>query len=183
MGGRYSIDGDRLTTNQLSMTEMGCEQPRMLQDDWLARFLTDVAFRLEGDTLVLTDGIVRLTLLDEEVATPDQPLEGTRWVLDGIVAGDAVSSVPVGVSASIRVAAGRIDVEAGCNAGGGAIAVTADTLTFSPIGLTKKACEPAVMAVEATVITVLSGAVDYAIDADVLTLDTGNAGLIFRAAR
>ncbi|MDO8484812.1 MAG: META domain-containing protein [Candidatus Limnocylindrales bacterium] len=182
MGGAYSIDGDRLTTTQMSMTEMGCDEPRMQQDEWLARLLGGVTFTLDGDTLTLTDGTIRMTLVDKEVATPDQPLEGTRWVLDGIVSGDAVSSVPVGVTASIRVAAGRVEVEAGCNTGGGTVADTPDTLTFGPIALTKMACEPGSMAVETAVVGVLSGAVGYTIDADVLTLDAGGAGLVFRAA-
>jgi heat shock protein HslJ len=36
--------------------------------------------------------------------------------------------------------------------------------------------------VETAVLGVLSGTVDYTIDANSLTLDTGNAGLTFRAA-
>lgn len=181
MGGTYSIDGDRLHTTQMFMTEMACDEPREAQDEWLSRFLSDVAFTLDGDTLILTDGTVRLTLMDEEVVTPDQPLEGTNWVLDGIVFGDAVASVPAGVTASIQIAGGRVNVQAGCNTGGGVVDATADTLTFGPIALTKMACEAGAMAVESAVTTVLSGDVDYSIDADQLTLDTGDAGLIFRA--
>ena len=181
MGGTYSIDGDRLKTSQMFMTEMGCDDPRMQQDDWLARFLGNVTYTLDGDTLTLTNGTIRLTLVDKEVATPDQPLEGTHWVLDGIVSGDAVSSVPAGVVASIRIANGRVDVEAGCNTAGGTVALSADKLTFGPIALTKMACDGGAMAVETAVTTVLSGAVDYTIDADILTLDAGDAGLIFRA--
>jgi heat shock protein HslJ len=183
MGGTYSIDGDRLVTTQMSMTEMGCDEARARQDEWLARFLSgSVTYTIDGATLTLTDGTIRLTLLDEEVATPDQPLEDTRWVLDGIVSGDAVSSVPVGVTAAIRISGGRVDVEAGCNMGGGLVEITPDTLTFGPIALTKMACEAGPMAVETAVMTVLSGGVGYTIDADVLTLDAGDAGLIFRAA-
>jgi heat shock protein HslJ len=182
MGGTYSIEGDRLRTTQLFMTEMGCDGPRQAQDEWLAAFLGDVAFTLDGDTLVLTDETVRLSLADKEVVTPDQALEGTRWVLDGIVSGDAVSSVPVGVTASITIADGRVDVEAGCNMGGGAVEVTPDTLTFGPIATTKMACEAGPSAVESAVLAVLTGAVAYDIDADVLTLDAGGSGLIFRAA-
>ncbi len=182
MGGDYSIDGDRPAITLTSMTEMACDEPRMQQDEWLSRFLGDVGFTLEGHTLTLTDGTIRLTLVDEEIAAPDQPLEGTWWVLDGIVSGDAVSSVPAGVTASIRIAAGRVDLEAGCNKGGGAVEVTAVTLTFGPIMLTKMACAAEPMAVESAVTAVLAGAVGYTIDADALTLDAGDAGLIFRAA-
>jgi heat shock protein HslJ len=182
MGGAYTIEGDRLRTTQLSMTEMGCDGPRQAQDEWLAAFLGNMTFTLDGDRLVLTDGTVRLTLTDKEVVTPDQSLEGTLWVLDGIVSGDAVSSVPVGVTASITIANGRVDVEAGCNMGGGPVEVTADTLTFGPIATTKMACEAGPASVESVVLRVLSGTVDYTIDADVLTLDGGGAGLNFRAA-
>jgi len=182
MGGAYSIDGDRLMTTQLSMTEMACDEQRARQDEWLARFLGGVTFTLEGDTLTLTDGTIRLTLLDEEVATLDQALEGTHWVLDGIVSADVISSVPPGVTASIQISGGRVALEAGCNRGGGTVELTADTLTFGPVALTKMACEAGPMAVETAVTTVLSGEVAYTIDADVLTLDTFEAGLIFRAA-
>lgn len=182
MGGTYTIDGERLRTTQLSMTEMGCDGPRQAQDEWLAAFLGNVTFTLEGDTLVLTNGTVRLTLTDKEVVTPDQALEGTLWVLDGIVSGDAVSSVPAGLTASITIADGRAYVEAGCNMGGGPVEVSADTLTFGPVATTKMACEAGPASVESAVLGVLSGTVDYTIDADVLTLDAGNAGLTFRAA-
>lgn len=182
MGGAYTIDGDRLVTTQMSMTEMACDEPLMHQDTWLGAFLGGVTFTLDGDTLTLVNGAVRLTLLDEEVATPDKPIEGTRWVLDGIVSGDAVSSVPIGVTASIRIAAGQVQVEAGCNTGGGSVTVAADTLTFGGIGLTKMGCDAGPAAVESAVMTVLTGDVTYAIDADTLTLMNGASGLMFRAA-
>ena len=156
MGGAYTIAGDRLTATQMFMTEMGCDEPRMQQDEWLARLLGGATIGLVGDTLTLDDGTVRLTMVDREVASPDKPIEGTRWLLDGIVSGDAVSSVPAGVTASLRIVGGRAEVEAGCNTGGGTVAVSADTLTFGPLALTKKACEPAAMAVERAVTAVLS---------------------------
>ncbi|MGZ8821544.1 MAG: META domain-containing protein, partial [Aeromicrobium sp.] len=185
-GGTYAIDGDRLTTSQMFMTEMACDDARQGQDEWLARFLGAVTFTLDGDTLTLTDGTVHLTLLDKEVETPDQPLEGTSWVLDGIVSGDAVSSVPAGLTAAMQIADGRVQVNAGCNTGGGTVEVAADTaspatITFGPIGLTKMACEPEAMRVETAITTVLAGAVRYVIDADMLTLTAGDHGLIFRA--
>lgn len=182
MSGPYLIADGRLTATQLSMTEMGCDEPRMQQDEWLARLLADVTLTLDGDTLTLTDGATRLTLTEGEAATLGLPLEGTRWALDGIVSADAVSSVPDRASASIQIVAGRIDVDAGCNAGGGPVTVTADTLTFGPITLTKRLCEPQAMAAESAVVAVLAGTATYTISADVLTLDAGDAGLVFRAA-
>jgi len=182
MGGAYAINGDRLTTSQMFMTEMGCAEPRMQQDQWLSTFLSDVVFTLDGDTLTLDGGSATLTLVDKAVATPDQPIEGTLWVVDGIVTGEAVSSVPAGVTASIRIADGQAEVRFGCNTGGGPVEVTSDTLTFGPMISTKMACEPNAMAMETAVSTVLAGTVPYSIDADTLTLDASANGLILRAA-
>jgi adhesin HecA-like repeat protein len=90
--------------------------------------------------------------------------------------------VPIGVTATLTFSDGRVDVEAGCNGGGGAVQVTDTTLVFGPIGLTKMACAPDAMAVEGTVTAVLSGAAGYTIEAGTLTLDAGGAGLMLRAA-
>jgi heat shock protein HslJ len=183
MGGKYALDGDRLTTSQMFMTEMGCDEPRMKQDAWLSAFLADVKLSLDGDTITLDDGTVRLTLLDQKVATPDQPIEGTLWTLDGIVTGQAVSSVPQGVVSTIRIVDGKLEVNTGCNSGGGDVTVTPDSLTFGPLVLTKKACEAGPASVEGAVTSVLTGTVVYSINADVLVLDPRAAeGLTYRAA-
>jgi heat shock protein HslJ len=55
-------------------------------------------------------------------------------------------------------------------------------MTFGPMRLTAMACEAGPASVESAVVTVLSGGVEYAIDADGLTLTKGDAGLMFRAA-
>jgi heat shock protein HslJ len=183
MGGGYTLTGDKLTTGQMMSTEMACAEPLMKQDQWLADFLSDVTVSQNGDTITLNDGSgVTMTLQDKETATPDKPIEGTLWVLDGIVTGEAVSSVPAGVVASIRILDGKAEVKFGCNTGAGDVTVTPDTLTFGPMVMTKMACEAGPAAVEGAVTTVLQGTVAYAIDADALTLDAGANGLMFRAA-
>ena len=183
MGGGYTLTGDRLTTAGMFMTEMACAEPLMKQDQWLATFIADVKVTQDGNTLTLDDGKgTTLTLLDKEVATPDQPIEGTLWVLDGIVTGDSVSSVPQGVTASIRIVDGNLELNAGCNKGGGPVTVAADALTFGPLVLTKMACEGPGAAVEGAMTAVLKGTVPYSIDADSLTLDAGANGLMFKTA-
>jgi heat shock protein HslJ len=183
MGGPYAIDGDHLVVRQLAMTEMACEPRLMGQDAWLASLLDGATIRLDGDTLTLSNDGAALTLVDREVADPDRPLVDTRWIVDGLVTGDAVSSVPVGVVAALTFSDGRVEVEAGCNRGGGAVAATDVTLTFGPIALTKMACEGGAMEVERLVSEVLSGRVQYTIEAGTLTLDAGAAGLTLRGAQ
>jgi heat shock protein HslJ len=181
MAGPYRIDGGRLIADRLATTEMACDPALMEQDRWLADLLNGATIGLDGDTLTLTKGINRLTLLDREVADPDRPLAGTRWVVDGLVSGGSVASVPAGVVAALTFGDGRVDVEAGCNTGGGGIRVTGTTIEVGPVALTKMACEPARMAVEQAIVTVLSGTVGYTIEAGTLTLDAGGVGLTLRA--
>jgi heat shock protein HslJ len=182
MSGAYTIVGDRLDVGMLAMTEMACEEPLMAQDGWVAALLDGATIGLDGDTLTLAKDGVALTLQDREVADPDRPLLGTRWVVDGLVSGDAVSSIPQGVTAALVFAEGRVDVEAGCNTGSGTVSVDGATIAFGPIGLTKMACGEAAMAVEQAVIAVLRGEVGYAIEAGSLTLTSGATGLTLRAA-
>lgn len=181
MSGGYTIVDGRLTTGQMAMTEMACAEPLMAQDTWVAAFVGGAALTLAGDTLTLKNGDVTMTLTDRVVADPDRPLEGTRWVVDGIVTGDAVSSVPMGVIAALTISNGKMHVEAGCNTGAAAVTVTDTTLTIGPLALTKRACAADAMAVERAVTAVLMGTVGYAIEADVLKVTAPGAGLMLRA--
>jgi heat shock protein HslJ len=182
MGGPYKIAGDRFSAPELVTTDMGCEAPLMQQDQWLANLLGNAKIAQVRDTLVLGNDQVTLTLGDREAADPDRPIAGTMWVLDSIVDGPTVSSVPAGVTASMQIVGGQLQLNAGCNIGGGAVAVTADTLTFGPLMLTKRACQPGPSSVEEAVTKVLAGSVDYTLEADRLTIVSGGSNLVFRAA-
>jgi heat shock protein HslJ len=182
-GGPYRIDGDRLVVEGGAMTEMGCDELRHAQDDWLFGFLgSDPTFALGGDRLTLTSGGTVIALLDREVAEPDLPLVGPTWRVESLIAGDTVSSVPQGVAASLSFTAdGRVSVATGCNAGGGLVAVTSDTLGFSELVLTEMACPGDAGAVEAAVLATLSAdTVAYTIDAGLLELHAGANGLQLR---
>jgi heat shock protein HslJ len=182
MGGPYTIAAGRLTTSQMISTDMGCAAPLMQQDQWLARLLSDSAITIAGDEMTLDDGTIRVTFLDREVADPDRPLEGTHWVLDGIVSGDAASSVPAGVTSTLVITAGQAAVDTGCNTGSATVQVTPDMMTFGPMALTRKACPEGPTSVESAVVKVLDGTVTYSIEADVLTVDGSGNGLTYRAA-
>jgi heat shock protein HslJ len=185
MGGTFTIvDGKLVADSPWSMTEMGCDPARHAQDDWISQFLgSSPQFNLVGNDLVLTSGATTITFLDKEVAEPDQPLVGPTWTLSSIISGDAVSSVPMGVTATLKFNAdGTVEVHSGCNSGGGSYAVEGDLITFGGIALTKMACLGPQMDVESAVITVLStDGVTWAIDSGSLTLMAGDHGLQFSA--
>jgi heat shock protein HslJ len=181
MGGGYSLTDGVLDLGMLATTEMACEEPLMRQDQWLAGFLDGAAASLDGSTLMLANGDATLTLGDREVADPDRPLVGTRWLVDGLINADAVSSMPAGVTAALTFADDRVDVEAGCNTGSGPVTIGDSTIAFGPILTTRMACGEAAMSVEQAILGVLAGDVTYAVEADSLTLTNGASGLTLRA--
>jgi heat shock protein HslJ len=187
MGGQASFQGGRLVVGEMATTEMGCDPPRHAQDEWLARFLTSrPSWARSGSTLTLDDGSTRIVLEDREVANPDRPLRGTKWVVDTLVEGDAASSVPAGVEAFLTFEDDRqFRGNTGCNGMGGNSAVDEgrSTIAFSEVITTKMACDDDRMRVERAVLATLDGDVRYQIDADVLRLDApGGHGLRLRAS-
>ena len=183
MGGEYRLDGGRLVVTAVAMTEMGCDDPRHAQDDWLIGFLgARPTVGLAGNELTLQAGDTVIRLLDREVAEPDLGLVGPTWTVDSIVTGAAASSVPAGVVATLRFGAdGRFEVDTGCNRGGGRAVGDEATLRFIEMILTERACQGPPGDLEAAVLAVLTrDAVTYQIDAQTLTLSAGDRGLILR---
>jgi len=188
LSGGYTVDGMVLVIGQLAMTEMAClPATRAEQDTWLAEFLGSwPTFRLSGDTLVLTGRSSEVTLVDREVADPDRALVGPRWRVETIIKGDVASSTPGETEAHITFTAdGRVTGSTGCNQFGGAYQATADTISFSQVAMTKKACAGAVNSLEIAVTVLFDGRpAAYRIDAAQMTLTyaDGTGGLQLRAS-
>lgn len=179
-GARYRIDGGVLAITEGAMTEMGCEPLLMEQDDWIFAFLgSQPLISQSGDELTLEDGDTAITLLDREVADPDLPLIGPVWTVTALIDGDAVSSVPEGVRATmVFTDDGLVMVTTGCNSGQGGAEIRETTILFGEIALTRAACEPPASEMEAAMLTVLSAdVVRYEVDASVLDLSIAGFGL------
>jgi heat shock protein HslJ len=181
MGGSYTITSGTLSVGAMMSTEMACEEPLMAQDQWISAFVNGAAVSLVGDTLTLAKDAVTVTATDKEVAKPDLPVEGTVWMVEGLVSNQAVSSMPAGVEASLVFADGKVSVDAGCNKGSGSAEIGATTITFGPIATTKMFCEGAAGEVEQQVLGVLTGEVAYTVDSDALQLRGAGGGLDLRA--
>jgi heat shock protein HslJ len=187
MGGQASFEDGRLLVGDLATTEMGCDPPRHAQDEWLAGFLTSrPQWSLDGPTLALDNGTTRVVLDDREVADPDRPLRGTKWVVDTIIEGESASSVPAGAEAYMVFGDdNHFSGNAGCNGMGGdsVIHEGTSTITFSGVLTTKMACQEDRMRLERAVLATLDGDVAYQVDADVLRLDGPDGhGLRLRAS-
>jgi heat shock protein HslJ len=178
----YRIDGGVLAISEGAMTEMGCAPALADQDAWLFAFLgAQPLISLDGDELTLEDDVTVIILLDREVADPDLPLVGPVWVVTGIVEGDAVSSIPDGVVATLVFTDdGLVMVNTGCNSGSGAAEIRTGTQTilFGEIALTRMACQAPASEMEAAVLRVLNAdVVRYAIEASTLDLSIAGYGL------
>jgi heat shock protein HslJ len=181
MSGGYTITDGKLVVGAMMSTEMACQEPLMAQDQWISAFVNGAAITLEGDTLTLGKDGVTVTATDKKVAKPDLPVEGTVWMVEGLVGNQAVSSMPSGVEASLVFADGKVAVDAGCNKGSGAAAIGDTTITFGPIATTKMFCEGAAGEVEQRVLGVLTDEVAYTVDSDALQLRGAGGGLDLRA--
>ncbi len=186
MGGSYAVDGDTLVTDALAMTEMGCDQARHEQDDWISTFFGQrPAIALSGDDLVLTVDDTVMTLLDREIADPDLPLAGTTWLVDSIVTNESESSVPMAAVSTFRFSDdGRVDIDTGCNIGGGNYEVDeeAGTIRFSDLVFTLRACTGAGGELEGAVSQVLAAQeLEFTVEARSLRLMAGPIGLGLRA--
>ena len=151
----------------------------MQQDTWISALVSsDPTFTLAGDTLTITGSDAQVVTL---VAVADEPLEAVRWVVDGLLANEGVSTVPIGAEASITITDGTAAVEAGCNTGSASVTITDATITFGPLMLTRMACPEPQTTLENAVVAVLEGDVAYTIDGDTLrlrrTTEAGEIGL------
>lgn len=188
MSGQAEVRDDTLVVADLATTEMGCDPDRHAQDEWLAGFLISrPKVTLAGSELTLTSDTTEIRLQDREVADPDRPLRGTRWVVDTVIDGEAASSVPEGADAHVILGdENGFGGSTGCNQMGGTAVINegAGTIAFSEVFATKIACEEDKMALEAAVLSVLDGDVTYKIKADRLTLShPSGKGLGLRAAQ
>ena len=184
IGGTYRFEGGRLVFEGGAMTEMGCDQARHDQDEWLVAFLASrPAAHLNGNDLALESGSVVVALRDRSVVEPDANIVGPTWTLVSIIQGDAVSSVPQGQSATLKFNAdGRFELFAGCNRGGGTWQAAGGGIEFSAIMLTKMACDGPASAIESAVPGILEADSNAAeIKSNILTLEAGANGLQFEA--
>lgn len=185
MSSDYELTGGKLVVGSMATTEMGCQANLMDQDQWLAGFLgSKPALALDGNNLVLTSDTTEITFLDREKAEPDQSLTGITWGLTTMIDGDVASSVPQGAMATLLFKDdGTVQIDFGCNAGGGDYSVDSDTLHLTHIVSTNMACPGAKGDVETAVVAVLNAdTITFAIDHSTLTLTAGQHGLQYDAA-
>jgi heat shock protein HslJ len=206
-GAGYTVDGANLAIEPPIRTEMYCSEPPGLmgQEDRYLALLTEassyrvervtadggrltldatISSRTENDRLILTDRNGTEILVFEPVfPTPDLPLAGTDWVLDGYrTGGDAISSVLAGTTITATFSPdGNVTGNAGCNHYGGRYSLDGTNLSVSSVFSTLMYCEtPGVMQQEASYLGHLANVSTYRVEGDRLILtDNEGADVLF----
>jgi heat shock protein HslJ len=186
LSGRFVVRDGRLRAVELLQTTMGCEPSLTRQEAWLRTFVeAGPAIALDGRRLTLRDDDVTIELDEADRAAGPPPIAGTRWSLTTIADGGAdgtASSVPAGVRApTLTIGAdGAVELFAGCNHGGGTAEVREDGFVdFGPLRLTRMACDPDAMRVEAAVTAILDGSVAAGFEGSNLSLAKDGRHLVF----
>ncbi|MFF5447323.1 META domain-containing protein [Streptomyces sp. NPDC012888] len=179
-GADLAADGTGLTVTPGSTTAMACEDIEF--ESAYAKLLKG---RLEvdrqGGRLTLTAaGGDRITLSDE-LPAPALPLKGTKWLVDSLVQGETVASVPAGAErrAEFTIAAdGTVSGNLGCNRFTTTASVEGPRITFGPVTATRMACTGPAGEVERAFSELLRGPVDHRVEDGRLTLTAaGGKGL------
>ncbi|MDX2162126.1 MAG: META domain-containing protein [bacterium] len=177
--GGYALDGSAITVSALAITAAACEPAfNFTAELAYTQALTNAtAFDYEGETLILytSTGEV-LTFMAIDV------LAGTAWALVTYGAETPVEGNPVTLLFDLE---GRIGGEASCNRYGGAYVLEDDTLRFSGVFSTRRACLDQTLAAQETAyFAALGAAAGYQIDGDQLIIPYGDAGeqLVYRRA-
>jgi heat shock protein HslJ len=179
MSGPVTLGANKVTTTDLSITEMGCDPQRHEQDQRLSSFLADApSWRLEGENLVLRSANTELVLTQEKA----RPLVGTTWTADTLIQGEVAGSTPAGVAATLVFGGDEVTVTGLCNLRTLKYQATESTITFELGPLTRMACAPEIMTVENAAVALFDGETTYRIDTRNLTITKGDKGLRFTAA-
>lgn len=179
-GGDLTIDEDRLTIGAMSMTEMGCDPALMdAESAYLAALTEAERWARDGDRLTLSGETVELTY-DLVPPTPDAALVGTTWRLEGLIAGDAVSST-MGEPATLHLRDdGTLSGTTGCRTFDGRYELENGVVAVAELVNDDRAC-PGLEDQDEHVLAVIGSGFAYDIEGGRLTLTAGRLGLDYVA--
>lgn len=171
MTGAADVRDNRLDAD-LAVTEMGCDQPRHAQDEWLTALLSGgPAVSMAGDRLTISSPDAELVLTQQK----DQPLHDTTWTVTSLVDGQSAGSATT--ESTMTFGPDEVEITGLCNLKSVAYEENGDKLTFELGMLTRMACAEPIMTVENAVVRVLDGEATYEVDGTTLTITKGDHSL------
>lgn len=180
-GGSYELSGSSVGFGNLAMTEMACFPEETMQAEALfAEAITRVdSISLDGTLTLSGDGVEMIFEALEPV--PEAELTNTVWLLDGLISGDAVTSV-AGERATLELFSdGSVLGGSGCRLLHGQYTISGAEVVFTEFAAEGE-CDPSLSEQDAHVVTVLGDGFRAEVDGQRLTLQaTGSEGLTYHA--
>lgn len=180
--GSYRTDGSSFAVSGLGSTEMACAPDVMeAESAFLAALGAVDAVAADDEGLLLTGDEVELRFTRVE-PVPASPLEGTRWVLETLIEGQAASST-TGEPAVLELDEdGTAEATTGCRTITGRWLLENGALVVDDLLADGADCPPEVALQDALVSAVLESGPTTGIEEDRLTLTTDDGrGLVYRA--
>ncbi len=180
--GGYTLDGNKLTFEALSSTEMACEPEIMDQETAMLTLLGAVTNYERAEDVLLLNTDTGDTLVFERQAEDTMgtnELTGTAWKLTTLVsAGTATSAIVnegIGREAGLQfLPESRVAGSGGCNAIGAGFTLDGNTISFGPVMSTMMACAEDVMQQEFAFTQALEQIETFTIEGDTLTLSSAD---------
>lgn len=183
-GGRAQIDGHAFETGGLSGTEMACEPAVMRSEQRYLEALADAQEIERTDEVLSLRGPGTHLVFELVPPAPVASLTGTTWVLEGLIAGEGVSSTISGAEpATLRLTpGGRIEGSTGCRRITGRWQESGSRIEMSEFGA-EGTCPPSIEEQDGHVVSVLGDGFTAEIEGGTLTLSgtSGGLGLVYRA--
>jgi heat shock protein HslJ len=182
-GGSYTLSDGEVTLSALFQTEMACfpEETMAAESAYLEALTRATSATASDDSLTLTGEGVEL-IFEELPPVPTAELTNTVWVLDGLIEGDAVSSV-LGERATLELFTdGSMIASTGCLLLHGVYNISGAEVTVSDFPAGAECADSALQGQHDHVTTVLGDGFSVAIEGQTLTVTAqGNLGLTYRA--
>jgi len=181
-GGRVVADAGGLRIEQLSQTDMACEEPAMAAEAAYLTALTRVRLLVrEGQQLLGRGDGVELRF-DALQPPPSAELVDTVWVLDTLIVGD-VAAAPMGERATLELrSGGTFSGSTGCRSFSGEWMEAGDQIQAPSWGMDQTECPPELSGQDDHVVSVIGDGFIPSIEGNLLTLmDPGGDGLVYRA--
>ncbi len=178
----YERDGSSLSFGDIGSTMMGCEPDVMAAEGAYLEALAGVDTAvLDGGDLLLTGAGIELRFGPAPVV-PDSPLEGTRWVLETLVAGETASSTIGDPAALVLDRDRRAEATTGCRTLTATWLLEGESLVLDDLLPDGAACPPDLVRQDEHVTAVLQAGPVVEITEDRLTLTAPDGrGLVYRA--
>ncbi len=182
-GGTYQLSGSSISFGVLAMTEMACFPEETMEAEALyaagLSMVDEVA--VTGGELMLSGETTELVFEALE-PVPDAELTDTVWLLDGLISGDAVSSVS-GERATLEFFTdGSVLGGTGCRTLSGQYVISGAEVAMTELAALGEECPPDLQAQDDHVLSTLEGPFRVEIDGNRLTIRTrGDQGVSYVA--